>query len=286
MAARDDVPDRYWADPLGTPIAYPLREHIADMYHGRRDGRRRIPLVTPSPDRAAESPDTAETSRPGPAPSSGKEAESTATAAAGEDGQTTAAVPGTAPLPVGTPHLMRLRALARDLIGQERLAMLAEMAALQEELAQLRARAEVLDGRVAAATRDLEAVLKNPPSDEDLKERRSAEADVTRRSDRLVRERRLTEYQRRCDDATRAHLAVTAELAQTTQALRACQSALERRAAIGRTRAHRIYEHAWRRVATYWQQLVRVHRHGPELNAKLRPAGPELPRWAVDGQSD
>jgi hypothetical protein len=213
------------------------------------------------------------------------EAQAAASAKPAMDGP--AEVTAAAPFHVGTPHLMRLRALARDLIGQERLAMLEDVASLQEDLAQLRARATALDGEVAAARRDLEVLLANPPSDEDLKERRTAEADVTRRPDRLVRERRLAEYQGRCNEASRAHLAKTAALAQTTQALGAREGALERRLAIGRTRAHRIYEHALRRVATYWQQLVRVHPYGPELNARLRPVGPELPRWALEqGDTD
>lgn len=299
MAAPDDAPDMHWADPLGKPIAYPLRAHIADVYHGWRDGRKRLPMMSAPSKRSTEAADTIAAEGTISVPSlargegpsteaapadSGMEGPAAATARPAIDGS--AEVPAATPFHVGTPHLMRLRALARDLIGQERLAMLEDVASLQKELARLRALAAALDGEVAVTRRDLEVLHANPPSDEDLKERRTAEADSTRRPDRLVRERRLAEYQRRCDGASRAHLAKAAELAQTTQALQACEGSLARRRAIGCTRAHRIYEHALRRVATYWQQLVRVHPYGPELNASLRPVGPELPRWALDRQGD
>ena len=160
--------------------------------------------------------------------------------------------------------------------------MLTDMAPIQAELSRLRAQEADLQGRLAAAKRTLEDLLDASPSDEDLKERRIAEGDVERRPDRLVRERRLAEYGRRCGEAEAGYLALAAELARVSQDIRAHENALARRLAIARTRAHRVYEHTWRRVATYWQQLVRSHRYGPELNASLRPVGPELPRWAQE----
>ncbi len=177
---------------------------------------------------------------------------------------------------------MKLRVLARELIGQERIALLTYMAPIQEELSRLRAQQSDLESRLAAAQRALEKLRDDPPKDEDLKERRMAEGDVSRRPDRLVRDRRLAEYARRCTEAEAAYLAFAAELARVSQGIRAHENALARRLAIARTQAHRVHEHIWRRVATYWQQLVRSHRYGPELNKRLHPVGPELPRWAQE----
>jgi hypothetical protein len=284
------APDSHWADPPAKPIRYRLGAWFADVYHGRRDGRKRIPHVSIAPDGSEpqtagiDSSDGLGPDSPPPAGEHPPLGNGAAPGVAPQTGPPVSAGAGGDPADIHarTPHLMKLRALARELIGQERVAMLTDMVPIHAELSRLRAQETDLQGRLAAAKRTVEELLGAPPSDEDLKERRIAEADVGRRPDRLVRERRLAEYGRRCGEAEAGYLAVAAELARVSQDIRAHEKALARRLEIARTRAHRVYEHTWRRVATYWQQLVRSHRYGRELNASLRLVGPELPRWAQE----
>src|SRR5205814_8435156 len=94
------------------------------------------------------------------------------------------------------------------------------------------------------------------------------------------RARRIAEHARRAEAAEAAYLAAVTRLGEVEQSVTSLRDELRRRDAVTRARTRRIYEHAWRRVATYWQQLVRTHEHGRELNARLRPVGPELPEWA------
>jgi hypothetical protein len=245
-----------WTSPPGAPIRYGPIDRLADVYHGRRDGRKGIPHVTIPPPAEPEDDIT------GPrhaAPEPGAEHVGTEH--------------------VGTPQLMKLRALARDLTTQERIAWFADIEPIRSQLTQIYADIQTLADQTQGTELLLEKASKKP-GDEDLKERRSAESDPEKRSDRLVRERRLAEFAKRQAEAEEAHLAAVARLALAHQEARVREGAMDRREAVARTRAHRIYEHAWRRTATYWQQLIRVHPHGPHLNARLQPTGPELPRWA------
>jgi hypothetical protein len=251
-----------WAAPPGKPIRYVLRDRLADVYHGRRDGHMGIPQVTVPP--AEPEDDTAGLRRAAPRPAA---EQASAEPSGGEH--------------VGTPQLMKVRSLARDLMTQERIAWFAEIEPIRGELTQIYADIQALADKVHGTDLALGEASKEPGENE-LRERRIAESDPGKRSDRLVRERRLAEFAKRRAEAEEAHLAAGARLAQKQQEAREHESAMARRAAVARTRAHRIYEHAWRRTATYWQQLVRVHPHGPYLNARLQPTGPELPRWAQE----
>jgi hypothetical protein len=278
-----------WKAPPGKPYRYGLGTRLMDIHNGRKDGRKPIPRIAPPPEnlspenhdgiqedpvafgRSLGASMLADASRP-------RHAAATEEAAARDDedeGQE----------PVGTPQLLKLRSLARDLMSQERLAWLTETQPIRHRLGAVRADIErfVADEQAARSALDLAAVK---PTDEDLKERRIAEADPQRRPDRLIRDRRRAEFTRRQFEAEQAHAAAVHRLAQARQDELECQSALERRAAIARARAHWIYEYAWRRVATYWQHLVRAHPYGAYLNARLRPAGPELPQWAQDPPDD
>lgn len=265
-----------WADPIGEAMPYPLRVRLADAHQGRRDARKRIPLVrVPADSRQAEAGGPGEDARsPGP---TGVESPGGRAQHAGADG---APIAATQEERAGTAHLLMLRALARERIVAEREVLFREIEPVEAELGPFRAQLIDLDERLSAAERRLEELLSRPPSDEDLKERRIAEADISERPDRLVRERRLAEYRKVCGEVEERVLTIAADRARVAQQIRSREERIACREAIARARANRIFEHAWRRVATYWQQLIRAHRHGPELNAILRPVGPELPAWA------
>lgn len=266
-----------WADPIGEAMPYPLRVRLADAHQGRRDARKRIPLVSVSADSHQPGTDGLlgeDATSPGPV---GVEPPAVRAQQAGADGAAKAAWLEER---AGTAHLLMLRALARERIVAEREVLLREIDPIEAELGPLRAQLIDLDDRLAAAERRLEELVSRPPSDEDLKERRMAEADLSERPDRLVRERRLAEYRKVRGEAEETVLAIAADRARVVQQIRSREQRIARREAIARARANRIFEHAWRRVATYWQQLIRAHQHGPELNAILRPVGPELPAWA------
>ena len=252
-----------WAAPPGAPVHYPLTAHLADIYHGRRDGHKGIPQVSlppqPPDEQDGEDPDGLHAGNGEPRPRH--------------------AAPNGDSEPIGTPHLLKLRALANDQMSQERVSWLADIAPVRHELAEFSAQVAALKGELEAA-REKREMAAQMPGDEDLKERRTAEQDSQTRPDRLVRDRRMSEHRRRHSEAEQAWLSATARLAQAEEAVQARNRQLVRRAAVARARAHRIYEHAWHRVATYWQQLVRVHPLGPHLNSGLRPVGPELPEWA------
>lgn len=259
---RDRLPQD-WAAPPGSPVHYPLRERMADIFHGRRDGHKGLPDISlPMPPRAE--PGGQDTDGIHPAEDSPPPRQASPAA----DGE-----------PIGTPHLLKLRAVANDLMSQERIAWLADITPVRHELARFSADVAALENELETAHEKL-AKAAEEPGDEDLKERRTAELDLQARPDRLIRDRRMGEYHKRHSEAEQAWLSASARLAQAQQAVEACNRQLVRRAAVARARALRIYEHAWRRVATYWQQLVRVHPLGAQLNAGLRPVGPDLPDWA------
>jgi hypothetical protein len=264
-----------WGAPPGKPYRYRLIGRLADIYHGRRDGRKPIPQVTPPPETPEQNQEDLAILAGRSPGASMLAAEPRRRHAAAERGDE----------PVGTPQLLKLRALARDLMSQERIAWLTESKPVRQRLGEIRADIQRLSEDEQATRHALMAAAVKP-TDEDLKERRIAESDPGKRPDRLIRDRRQTEFTRRQVQAEQAHTMAVYRLAQAHQQELECQNALKRRAAIARTRAHWIYEYAWRRTATYWQHLVRVHPHGAYLNARLRPVGPELPAWAQDPPDD
>ncbi len=178
---------------------------------------------------------------------------------------------------VGTPRLEVLRRRCAELINVERerhdrsligavgpAALAASIDSRQQAVDELRAQL---------------AVRQTPPDDLALKERRSAEAE---RPDLLVRNRRLAEHARRLHTAASALAAAEQrrDEARERQVVTAQDHYHGER--IVAARARRIHEHHWRRAAAYWQQLVRSHELGPQLNAMLRPVGPDLPSWAEE----
>jgi hypothetical protein len=120
------------------------------------------------------------------------------------------------------------------------------------------------------------------PSDTELAIRRLAEGSKAKRPDDLVRARRRREHEERLDAAQRRYLDAveafkTAELQATVLG-----DLVARRTAVTHLRINQVHEHTGRRIAVYWQRLVRVHRAGALVNSRLEPLVPKLPDWARD----
>ncbi|MGX1612654.1 hypothetical protein ACWIF8_02030 [Micromonospora chalcea] len=244
---------RKWTAAPARPVRYLPHHALADWFHGWRDGKRRVPAL--------------------PRQATDEEGEPVqASTAPGSDFDETRRL-------VTTPRLEALRRRAEEQIATEDTVFLAVQDPLARELQALIPVVEEWRRKVVEAAAKLD-LARQAPADEDLKERRTAEAD---RPDSLVRQRRLAEHARRLANAELAHERACDHLelhlrhrAEITETLRHQERAFQ-------ARKCRLKEHAGRRVATYWQQLVRSHDDGPELNSHLRPIGPDLPGWTGSG---
>jgi hypothetical protein len=187
-----------------------------------------------------------------------------------------------APEPVGTARLEVLRRLTAERIAAELLQAEADIAPLSvqvvtETKAHAAVAAEWLD-----TTRTRYKQVTEPPSDGWRSIRRLAEEE-RKRPEALVVARRLDE-QRKRELTARHELQGAAERSQRLQQrLSAADAMAQARMEAARIRAERLYEHGWRRCATYWQHLVRNHPQGRVLNGRLRPVGPEMPDWMANG---
>lgn len=161
------------------------------------------------------------------------------------------------------------------------------------EYARLAVRAAAIGGELDAAlalARSIRsrvehlAALRVEVTDEDvvLTEKRHAEQIRPDRSTDLVARRRRAEHDRRRRSADSAYFQANDELSAAVAAVVRLNATYRQEWRIAAARARRLYEHGWRRVAVYWQQLVLSHKEGANLNNRLRPAGPELPAWVRD----
>jgi hypothetical protein len=231
-----------WIRRPAPPVRYRLPDRLADVYHGYRDGARGLPTVTV----------------PGH----------------GGDG---VPIQGH----VGTPRLEVLRRLTAERIAGELMQAQTDIVplsvvAVPEALRLVAVSTERL--RMTSAWYEL---VTGPPTDDQLSVRRLAEEE-SKRPEALVAARRLAEHRKRELAAEREHLSATEQAHLMQQRLMSANGMIEARMAIARIRAVRLYEHGWRRCATYWQQLVRSHPQGCSLNGLLEPVGPELPEWVLD----
>ena len=245
--------DRFeaWFLPPAAPLPYPFRARLADRYHGWCDGRKGIPkaeVQTPS----SEDADGAERAQP-----------------------------SSTRVRVSTPRLEYLNREAGSRISHEWLLHHREAFLIsqwwRQALASQAAAAEVLkiaQERCAAAAR--------PPSETELSMRRSAEGSKAKRPDDLVRSRRHREHEGRLDAAQQRYLeALEAFKAAELQAT-VLGDLVTRRTLVTFLRSRQIHEHTGRRIAVYWQRLIRVHRAGALVNGRLEPLVPTLPSWARD----
>ncbi len=234
-----------WTAPPPRPLSYPAWQRCADVWHGWRDGRHKIPTV---PDTAREEmADATERQRQ----------------------------------LVVTAQLEVLGRRCRDQINAE-LVRWNQLAGAAPSPAELAVELPKLQEDMVAVERERQAA-RQPPDELALKERRSAERD---RPDAVVRARRLADHQRRLRAAEDAYAAAWRTYDDAHRRLTRAADQQRRLHVEAAARARRIHEHTWRRIATYWQQLVRSHDKGPELTGLLRPVGPELPGWAQDDEHD
>jgi hypothetical protein len=182
------------------------------------------------------------------------------------------------PRRVGTPRLEAIRHRAREQTEQERIALERERAGWTEQLLEVRARLDALAADEQECRHRLDAA-RTPATPEDLGQRRFAEAD---RPVSLIHARRRAERDRLRDALAAEHARAVDQLAAAQRSAAVVEELTTRRAAVARARGRRLYEHACRRGATYWQQLLRSHPDGPALNGHIEPVGPDLPEWVID----
>jgi hypothetical protein len=294
MAA--DTKPKASPEPPPKPIRYSLVARLEDIYNGRLDGRRQLPLVLMplSPEPTGEDGDQPHADG---AATAGEHPDRRAEVLADSRDRPTQAVAEPAELPaasdrqqiphpvtevnITTAHWHRLRALARELMEQELISGLYDIRSRQIKIAQLRVEATSLASQAEIAKTALDLAARQP-DDGELKERRIAESDPDKRPDRLVRDRRLAEHRKRLQVAEDRHRQLVDSMALSEQTAKAHEAELEVDVAIIRAKARRVTEHVNRRTATYWQNLVRKHKHGEWLNEALPEIRPELPDWAVE----
>lgn len=282
-ATPGDIDGQYlrWTAAPAPPIQYRLGDRLADARWGRRDGRAGLPELPPkvAPTDTAAGADAARG-----APAGGGAAAGWATAAvrddavSGADADAGGASGGSAVPRVGTPRLEELRRIARDRIAAERLQAATDIApaarlrsAASSRLAQAAELAENLWLRCEEAGKQL--------TEAELTERHRAEL---MHPEALVRARRRAAQERRRAAAEAEYTAARREAESARQQVAAFDDFIARRWQVARIRAQRIHEHACRRVAAYWRQLVRAHPDGPWLNGRIELVGPDLPDWAHD----
>ncbi|NUP20269.1 MAG: hypothetical protein HOZ81_30115 [Streptomyces sp.] len=178
-----------------------------------------------------------------------------------------------------TPKLEYLRHLAREQIDHELSSCLMRTGRLAGELAAAEERHRTAEHE-ARRSRLVWEEAREPPPEEDLKERRLAELSREDRPDSLVRARRMADHARRLAAAETDWTGAEERLAAAVHVMEELRRQIAYEESGSRARARRIHEFISRRAATYLQQLVRTHRRGPDLNAHLQLLGPELPAWA------
>lgn len=248
-----------WSDPPEDPIPYGIATRALDSLQGWRDGRRNLPrvtLVTKAPPGSGE-PDS------------------------GEKPVARAPIVPMLPTSVETPWLKAICRLGGGRISEERLRHQREAALLTAWFAAAVTRLGTLARAIQHAGIRLDEAAK-PPDPARLGERRLAETDLGARPDALVRARRLSDHDRRFRAAEAAFREIERDFAAALTDVVVLGDLVQRRNAVTRARIQRIHEHTWRRIAVYWQRLVRVHDDGPALNSRIAPLGPKLPSWARD----
>jgi hypothetical protein len=256
-----------WTRPPEKPSIYRAHTRLTDIVHGWLDGRNGIPSIPADPRDFRDQPDS------GPEHSVNDAQVDWPTL--GADRSTNLGQG------LWTPRMEVLVRQARESIETERLRFTDDWATLQQRLTDYQNTVASRQER-AAELAELLATAKQPPSDADLSQRRLAEQDVGSRPDRLVQDRRRTEWGRHLATIQQLHQAALADLAQAIGNCGLQQELISGRAAAARAAARRHHELAMRRIATYLQQLCRTHRHGRELNSLLTEyrVGPKLPAWA------
>lgn len=244
-----------WAAPPDEPLRYGLVARLQDTYQGWRDGRAGIPFLD----------DEQYAADPG-------------ALVASDFGES----PVERAAPIETPWTLGLYRRGDLQIGEEWIAHQRETALLTSWFAAAITRSAALGHTLEQATQRL-ADAARPLDAADLVARRPAELNPHDRTDVTVRARRLGDHDRRREAAQAAHLQAHERFGRAMVEVVVLGDLIQRRATVTKIRVHRIEDHTWRRISTYWRKLIRVHRSGAVLNSRLAPLAPSLPRWARDG---
>lgn len=179
-----------------------------------------------------------------------------------------------------TPKLEELRRTARNQMERERLAAAEDCAAIANAKNEAGAQ-ELVERAVANSTRlaQLSADAGTWPAEHVLTARRLAEA---HHPESLIRARRTADHERSRDAVEAEYESAQHAASNARSAVAEIAKLIEARQTAAQIRARQCHEHAWRRVAVYWRQLVRSHPDGAVLNEQLKPVGPDLPDWAQE----
>lgn len=162
--------------------------------------------------------------------------------------------------------------LTEERISAELLAYRSARAALVDLGKALAAVAAVLHQVSIRTEADLAEADKGP----DYSVRRLADA---RHPEHIAENRRRAENVAQRRKAERRQEEVVGQLTQAVQAVAAFDHALRQEGEVVKVRVGRLRAHGARRVAHYWQQVVRKHPKGAELNERCAPQEPELRDW-------
>jgi hypothetical protein len=268
-----------WTWPPEEPSVYRLRDRLSDMFHGWRDGRRKILLLSQVPDGPGKGPSSAAGPGPGPA---GEPSPAGSTGAGLRTGRASEAVSGTTPeVAISTPRIMVLGSEALEAIAREELLLEKSRAPLILQLEEARAVQDALPEKIRLAA-DALLVAQQVQPVEDQTRRRTAEQNDRQRPHSLILSRRRGEHSRRLAKAERDYLALTERHAEAIRTAEALAEIIGHRTAAAQAAARRDHERGQRRIATYLQQLVRSRKPDDlHLNTLIlrHPVGPDLPEW-------
>lgn len=173
-----------------------------------------------------------------------------------------------------TPTLATLHAQVAELVAEELRACLLDCDTRHEALEKARIDLVRFHEERDAAQEEFDRL--SEPDPQKLAQRRTSEAD---HPEALVRKRRLREHERE-KAAARARLERCKQLCtEAEKQIRECTVVIETRWKVAAEQAKSWGAHFDRRVATYWQRLIRIHRSGPRINELLPPSAWRMPDW-------
>ncbi|WP_432832409.1 ATP-binding cassette domain-containing protein [Dactylosporangium sp. CA-092794] len=177
---------------------------------------------------------------------------------------------------ITTPHREVLIRRAQDSFELERLRFEETRRSALDRLARSEAERAGAEAALALAEREL-SDASVPPGDEQLRERRAAEA---YRDEGIVRARRMREHHRRRAVALaavrRAHAEVTGAEARIAGARQEATTQL----VVAASRVRRIHEFTHRRLAAYRRRLARSHPDPAWIVEGMSVLEPAIPGWA------
>ncbi|WP_158846635.1 hypothetical protein [Saccharothrix deserti] len=167
-----------------------------------------------------------------------------------------------------TPWLRALRKLTEDAMAAELIVHEQVVAELTDLRGTAAAPLDALHDRLLRA----EAWSAEADKEPDLDLRRLAD---DRHPAHLARNRRLAESLVVRDSAARGLFEVRRQVGDTAHLVASLDREIDRAVEVARLRVARLHAHGCRRIAAYWQHVVRRHPDGAQLNARVTPREPE-----------